>query len=490
MAPTYSPLSIERCQSSVTGMHICFPEFTKKYGKVYGFFMFNKPIYVVSDPEMVREIGVKSFSNFTNHEMFVLKNRPLDKGLSMLQDQHWKDVRNIITPTFSAAKMKKMSGLINECCDYLVKNLGARQQKDNEVNVNSVFEAFTMDGIARCAFGLEIDSQNNPNDPFVANAKTILNGSIINPRLIIAGVLPPVAHLMNYFHIGMFPMGVINFFSNVVDRAMAIREADPRSEERKDFLQLIMNAHQSGESEKVTEGKKVEEDVHSHLDEHHNMEFFESRRNKDLKLTKEEIVAQTLLFFIAGYETTNVTLGFIAYSLATNPEVQDKLIQEVDEVTPDRDSVNYSSIAKMPYLDGVVCETLRMYPPAALTDRVCNETYTLNDVTFPKGVQIFFPIHAIHHDPEYWPNPEVFDPLRYTKENREGRHPFAWMPFGAGPRNCVGMRFALMEIKMAVARVLQKYRFQTSPNSKVPLKFGTRNIKPEEGIVLSVVERT
>ncbi|XP_072168352.1 cytochrome P450 3A6-like [Diadema setosum] len=464
-------------------MQECF----SKYGKVFGLYVFRQPVIALSDPDMVREIAVKSFNNFPNHLSFVLKSRPFDKGLTGLKDQHWKDVRNVITPTFSAAKMKKMAGLINECCDYLVKNIGARQQKDDEVDVNSVFEAFTMDGIARCAFGLQVDSQSNPNDPFVTNAKTLMKGSIFNPRIMLAGIFPPIAHLMNFLDIGAFPKTLTNFFCDVVEKTIALRESNPGGEEKKDFLQLMMNAHQ--ESEKVPEGKVAEDDVHSHLDDHHGYEIIAAKKNKDFKLTSEEILAQALFFFLAGYETTNTTLGFIAYSLATNPEVQDKLIQEVDAVTPDRDSVNYSSIAKMTYLDGVVCETLRLYPPAGVTDRYCKETFVHNGLTIPKGFQVLLAVYNIHHNPEYWPNPEVFDPERFSRENREGRHPFAWIPFGAGPRNCVGMRFALMEVKMATVRILQKYRIETGPNSQVPIKLGRRNVKPEEGIILSFVER-
>ncbi|XP_071504347.1 cytochrome P450 3A24-like [Diadema antillarum] len=486
--PSPTPLPfLGNFMSFAEGIHVAMLRYTKTHGKVFGIYMFSQPVYVVSDPDIIQDMAVKSFSSFTNHQDFVLKNKPFDKGLTVLQDQHWKDVRNVITPTFSAAKMKKMSGLINECCDQLVRNIRVKQQKDTEINVNSIFESFTMDGIARCAFGLEVDSQNNPDDPFVTNAKEIVGGSLINPKLILAGILPPVAHVMNYFDVGMFPPGVTQFFTDVVGKAMKLRETSQGNEEKKDFLQLMMNAHK--ESEKVPEGKVTEDDVHSHLDDHHGNGLLDSKKTNHVKLTTEEIVAQAVFFFIAGYETTNVTLGFIAYSLATNPEIQDKLIQEVDEMAPDRDSVNYSSIAKMTYLDGVVCETLRLYPAASLTDRECSQDYTNKSLSVPKGCQVFFSIFSLHRDPEYWPNPEVFDPERFSKKNREGRHPFAWMPFGAGPRICVGMRFALMEIKMAVVRVLQKYRFETSPNSQVPVKLGKRSVKPESGIILSVVER-
>ncbi|XP_071504345.1 cytochrome P450 3A19-like [Diadema antillarum] len=303
------------------------------------------------------------------------------------------------------------------------------------------------------------------------------------------GIWPLAIDVMNYVGIRMFPEAfseATQFFIDVVGKAMESREIN-QGNEKKDFLQLMMNSHK--ESEKVPEENAAEDDLHSHLDDHHGNRLIESKKTSQAKLTAEEIVAQAVFFFLAGYDTSNTTLGFIAYSLATSPEVQDKLIQEVDEMAPDRDSVNYSSIDKMPYLDGVVCETLRMYPPSAVTDRKCTKDYTSKNLNVPKGGQVIISIISVHRDPEYWPNPDVFDPERFTKENRKGRHPFAWMPFGAGPRNCVGMRFALMEMKMAIVRVLQKYRFEISPKTPVPVKFGVRNATPNDGIILSVVER-
>ncbi|XP_072168373.1 cytochrome P450 3A29-like [Diadema setosum] len=471
------------------GFHFAFLEFNEKYGKVFGVFMFGQPVIVTSDPEMVREIAVKSFSNFINHPSSALTNRPFDKGLFNLKGQKWKNTRSIITPTFSGSKIRKMSDLVNECCDLLVRNI--KGDRCEAVDVSRFFEAFTLDGIARCAFGLQVDSQNNPNDPFITNAKKIIFGKTFQWKTMLAGLVPPLAHLMNFLDVKTMPPDVINFFSSVTEEAISMRENKLVTEDQKDFLRLLINAHKLSDTDTIGERKRAEDvtDVHNRLDEHHNTGYFLDTKKDNPKLTKEEIVGQGLFFFIAGYETTSTTLGFIAYSLATNPEVQDKLIQEVDEVTPDRDSVNYRSIAKMTYLDGVVCETLRMYPPAALTNRICNETFTYKGVTIPKGMHVLLAVFSIHYNPEFWPNPKEFDPERFSKERSEGRHPFAWMPFGAGPRHCIGMRFALMEIKMAIVRLLQKFRFETCSKSEVPVKLGTRNVKPEKGIVLSVIER-
>eukprot|EP00057_Strongylocentrotus_purpuratus_P011651 XP_011666125.1 PREDICTED: cytochrome P450 3A24 [Strongylocentrotus purpuratus] len=458
----------------------------QNYGNIFGLYFFRSPLIVVCDPDVLRDVLVKSFSKFSNHYQFFLKNRPLDQGLLDLRDQRWKDVRSVISPTFSALKMKQMSPVINECCDVLVTNLKKKQGED--INVNSVFEAFTMDGIAKCAFGLQVDSQNNPDDPFVKHAKRIMDGTVESPVAMIAGVFPPAAYLFNALDIALFPAETRKFFRDVVVKAIELKKRSAGNE-RRDFLQLMMNAHNDDEHDSRSKVIKDDNDLHNLIEDHQD-KHVSNAQNTKTQLTMDEIFAQAVLFFVAGYETTNVTLGFLAYALATNPDIQDRLIEEVDEVTPTRDSVDYNSIAKMSLLDMVVCETLRLYPPAVMGDRCCSETHTVNGLTIEKGVQFLYSIYNIQRDPTLWPEPEKFDPSRFTKENRANRHPFAWIPFGAGPRNCIGMRFALMEIKMAVVRILQKYRFVPSPKTDIPVKFGTGNtLKPDGGIFLRVEER-
>eukprot|EP00057_Strongylocentrotus_purpuratus_P031817 XP_785761.3 PREDICTED: cytochrome P450 3A56 [Strongylocentrotus purpuratus] len=471
------------------GIHWKTQEYVKKYGNVFGLFMLSSPVFVISDLEMVKDITVKSFSKFMNHKTFVLKSRPFDKVLTSLKDQHWKDVRNVITPSFSAVKMKQLSVLLNESSDTLVKNFGAIQRREGKVKVFDLFEAFTMDGIAKCGFGIQVDSQNDPSDPFVTNAKDLMKNTF-SLKFLIAATFPGIGKIMDYYGVSTISPKIASFFLSVVDQAIAARKESGGSK-MKDFLQLMLNAAQENKSEKEKpQEEKVEGDLHALIEDQDNKSYFDLKKSKKTTLTKDEIYGQAIIFFLAGYATIHTTLGFVTYCLATNPEVQDKLIEEIDNETPTRDDVGYNSIAKMSYLDNVVCEILRLYPASVLVERQCNETHVCNGITIPKDSQVMFPVFAIHRDPALWPDPEKFDPERFTKENREGRHPLAWMPFGAGPRNCIGMRFALMEIKMATVRLLQKYRFETCPETPIPVKFAKMGLKPDDDLYLRVVERS
>ena len=142
---------------------------------------------------------------------------------------------------------------------------------------------------------------------------------------------------------------------------------------------------------------------------------------------------------------------------------------------------------KLKYLDAVLSETLRCYPVAARTSRECDTAYKLGDtgITLFKEQLIEIPVYAIHHTEEYYPNHEKFIPERFLPENRDQLVPYTFLPFGSGPRNCIGMRFALMEAKLGLAQVVKRFKFVKSANTSVPLKYkaGFHLMQPKKVMV-------
>jgi cytochrome P450 len=163
---------------------------------------------------------------------------------------------------------------------------------------------------------------------------------------------------------------------------------------------------------------------------------------------------------IAGYETTSTALSYISYVLATHPVEQQKLQEHIDvhfDSQTEDDMPSYDTVAQMDYLDMFIRETLRMYPiaPIVVNRQSIEEFHIENIGTIPAGTRIAVDMYTLHFDPDLWGpvDPHTFYPERFETK----RHPMAWIPFGAGPRNCVGMRFALMELKMALVRLLKTY---------------------------------
>ena len=199
-------------------------------------------------------------------------------------------------------------------------------------------------------------------------------------------------------------------------------------------------------------------------------------------LTDEEIIGQCILFFIAGFETTATTLTNTLYSLAMNPEVQEDLRLELEAKLEgvERDSQEYYDIVNngIPLLNAVIKETLRMYPPVVQLERVLSASnYKLGDYELEKGTVVQIPTMAVHYDSEYYPDPYQYNPDRFMPENKKNLTQYSYLPFGDGPRNCVGIRFAYQEMKVCLAALLQKFVFL--PNDKTPKKL---NFPKKSGI--------
>ncbi|CAG2173193.1 unnamed protein product, partial [Oppiella nova] len=156
-----------------------------------------------------------------------------------------------------------------------------------------------------------------------------------------------------------------------------------------------------------------------------------------------------------------------------NEAHHDRLYDELMAALDSDGHIDYDDLIKLPLLDAFISETLRMYPIILRLDRRVKSDYKLGDtgITLYKGQEIEIPIYSIHHSPEFYPNPEKFDPDRFMPENRHKLVPYTYLPFGTGPRNCIGMRFALMEIKISLAQVVRKYRFVPTKQTAVPLEF-------------------
>lgn len=209
--------------------------------------------------------------------------------------------------------------------------------------------------------------------------------------------------------------------------------------------------------------------------------LFMEARDKDngAQLSIDDIIAQAFIFFLAGFDTASTLMCFVAHELAINPEIQEKLWEEVDSVTKNGDSdISYETVSKMKYMDTVINETLRKYPPAPVTDRLCVKSYTLPKPT-PESREyiaepdtaIWIPIYGLHHDPKFFPDPDKFDPERFNDENQDKINPYVYLPFGVGPRKCIANRFALMETKILLVNILQNFVLERSEKTIDPIQF-------------------
>lgn len=261
---------------------------------------------------------------------------------------------------------------------------------------------------------------------------------------------------------------------------------------RPDMINLLMQAREGNLQYQAEEKSKDTPEGFATVDESEVGKISVTRKWSD-----NELIAQCFLFFAAGLDTSSSALTFAAYELVANPDVQQKLYEEIAEVQLGGKRITYDVIQKMKYLDQVVSETLRKWPGAVQTDRLCTKDYIYDDgklkFKIEKGSSIIFPVYGVHHDPKYYPNPDKFDPERFSDENKHKILPSAYAPFGVGPRNCIGMsikfygifstvifiekknsfagsRFALMEVKAILYYLLLNFSFEPNKDTQIPLK--------------------
>lgn len=281
------------------------------------------------------------------------------------------------------------------------------------------------------------------------------------------------------------------FFKKLIKKSIEVREKEGII--RPDMIHLLLETRKGN--------LKYEED--SNLDGGFSVinedEMGKKTNLKKKNITDDDIAAQALIFFFAGYETVATTCCFMAYELAVNSEIQDKLRHEIDELSKVYpDNISYENIMKMKYMDMVLTETLRKWTPSVTIDRKCVKPYTIQSiepnekpVTIKQGDSIWIPQYSIQHDPAYYPNPEIFDPDRFSDENKSSIHPYAFLPFGAGPRSCIGNRFALLEIKVLFFNLLSKFELKVTDKTQVPLVLGKQhlNLCPEKGFWIGLKAR-
>ncbi|GBN52604.1 Cytochrome P450 3A24, partial [Araneus ventricosus] len=434
-------------------------------GRVFGGFEGTKPNLVVSDPDLLRDVLVKDFHVFPYRRLMPTGDPIADSMVTMVTGEDWKRIRTIITPAFTSKRMRQMSSIMNECSQSVVEVCEKQHDKGEQVDCKGLFAAFTMDVIARSAFGTQIDAHNDPQNEFVRKVRESFLSFTI-PRLVISMLLP--LWIMKWLPASLNPlrMDKDNFFKNVTMKV--IQKRKETGTRYNDFLQLMMDA---AEENARAENMEVVEDETDRFGSITNNGLSPSVKYKSL--TDDELLAQCVLFFMVGYETTANILSFVAYCLAVNPEWQEKLIQEVDDAFRKHGEMSYDAVREMKILDAVVSETLRMHPTITSGERTAVEDYVLGNtgVVVEKGMRVLVPTLAMHYDPEFFQDPKTFNPERFM-DSYEPKHPqYAYLPFGAGPRNCLGMRFALLEIKMCISNLLRHFRLKPHSTTKVPLEY-------------------
>ncbi|XP_026760055.2 cytochrome P450 6B2-like [Galleria mellonella] len=436
--------------------------------KVVGVFRMTTPNLLLRDLEIIKHIMIKDFDEFSDRGV-EYSTDGLGKNLFHADSETWRILRNRFTPIFTSGKLKNMTYLLTERGNRFIKYVETITRNQKEHRIHTLVQRYTMSTIAACAFGIDIDDITDNNPLIKTLHKIDRDVFTLNFALELDMMYPGLFKKLN---LSIFPKYVNDFFHDLTRTVTNERQGKPSG--RRDFMDLILEIREQKELPSL---KRNESDDQTHLE-----------------ISESIIAAQSAVFFAAGYETSATTMSYLLYLLAKNPHIQEKLHEEIDKTLENHDGeLTYDIVNNMPYLGKVFDETLRLFPLAEPLQRNAKSDYKIpgTDIVVKKNQMVLISPRGIHHDPKYYPNPEVFDPERFNPEIAAARHPCAYMPFGVGPRNCIGMRFAKLQSRICIIKLLSQFRVEPSENTLKEMKFDPKRIvlSPSDGILLNIVRR-
>lgn len=424
-----------------------------------GYYDGLSPGLMVREPDLAKAILQTNFQNF--HE----NGNKIDPELDPLAAKNpffsignaWLTGRKRLTYAFSSMKLKILSETVQGVCKKFENYLERKVQPNERASfeMKDLFSRFTGEVVANAGFGIEgfcfEDDDTNPQS-FREIGRKIFEPSVLVGMIQAIVFFLPI--LNKVFKIRFIPKEIDRFFRTVVHQVLENRKNENVA--RKDFFQLMIDLEKS-------EGEKFDE---------------------------ESLAGHALSFFVDGYETSSATMSFIIFELSIHQDIQEKLREEIMRVTAKHNNeINYESIKEMTYLDQVICESQRVNTLLNQMHKICTNECELRGsdglvCKVEPGVKILIPVHDLQRDPLYWSDPETFDPDRWNEERKDVVNKYAFLPFGEGPRICVGMRMALLQTKAAIATLLRKYKIERNPRTTLPVKLSVLGLltTPEEGL--------
>ncbi|XP_045520535.1 cytochrome P450 6B5-like [Pieris brassicae] len=434
----------------------------KKYSdeKYVGYYRGTNPEIIVRDPDLVKYILNENFLVFPNRGVKRdAKIEPLMLNMLSEEGDAWKLLRTNLSSAFSSSRIKSMFPIVVDYAEKFVKIAHNLAVEEKEFDAHIFTARFTIDLIGACGFGIDMNAINNEQSLFIKLRDYMFIKSKL--QMILFGVYD------------LFPQSLINKVSllkpqvreiimEILDSVRSHRQNDDT--QRNDFINILLELGKAG---KLT-GDSLETDDTGKY------------KQAEIEFDNNRIAAQLFIYFIAGFETSSTTMSYAMHQLAHHHDIQQEVQKEIDTTLAKHDGrLCYESVSEMLFLEMVVKESLRLFPPAGLTTRASPKDCSLPGVngTIKTGTRITIPIHALHMDEMYFDNPEEFDPKRFSNESSQPRHKYAYIPFGEGPRKCIGARFGTLNTMVGLAAILHKYNIKPSQSTR-------KNIRPNRAAYL------
>ncbi|ODM87121.1 Cytochrome P450 3A4, partial [Orchesella cincta] len=382
---------------------------------LFGSYVGRTPHLFITDPELIRLIFVKDFStHFGDRQDFEFGCQIMNELFEFKKGEEWKTLRTFLSPLFTTSKIKQMSEVIADSAQEFTNDLRSECGENGRVKIDCRrrFTTCLIDMFARTTIGVRVEDSKNPDNNFAQAFRAMMFEDMEQNWLFSLSLSFPILQKIAPTFMDEPTKLLASTFRNVIKNRI-----ESGTSSTKDFLDLLCDLW-----------KRVEAG-----------EF------KELGFTETTVLAQCVLFFLGGYETTASMLSSFLWNIANHPEVQDKMNKELEQALSNNPNIDHELISEsnIPYISACINETLRLQPSFYRPERICGKDWNHNGVSIKKGTVVMIPTWAANRNPKYFPDePEKFKPERFLPENKGNNEPYAFTSFGFGPRSCIGVRFA------------------------------------------------
>jgi len=408
-----------------------FEKAVPKYGDVFQlgsvFFRFMPDFdhfIAVTHPDHVKHIMQDNNRNYVKSFAYRVLENLVGKGLLTSEGDFWRKQRRLMQPGFHKERLTSFGQIMTDACREMLDQW--RKLPDgSEVNVSKHMMEMTLKTVCRAMFSTDVGQAMEVVSREFDVANELMNSRIVNPTTLPLWMPTPrnLRERKSY-------EAIKAVVADVIDQR---RRATERHD---DLLAMLMETEDADTGERMTD---------------------------------QQVQDEVITMFLAGHETTAVALAWLFHALDQNPKVEQLAAKEAKDVLQGR-TPNLGDLRNLTYIRMVIDETLRLYPPAWLIGRHSLEEDQIGGFRIPPKSNCMIPVYHIHRDQRFWDDPEQFRPERFSPENAEKRHKFVYFPFGGGPRLCIGNSFALMEMQLSVAMMLQEFKLSKLPAQEIALE--------------------
>ena len=420
-------------------------EFHKTYGDIVRLELpKNQYVYSIANPESIQHVMQMNNQNYIKGDRIKIASPLIGNGLFASEGDFWRRQRRMMQPAFHRAQIALLAREMVTTIFEMLDKWEAKADSGDPLNMQHEMMGLTMDVVTRTLF----TSSLAPEEVAELGEQITFLLDVITER---SQAIFPIGEKIPTARNRRFDEGVAT-----IDKIIYRIIEDRRQSQDKgsDLLSMLLEAR--------------DEDTGEGMDD---------------KQLRDELVT----IFLAGHETTAIALSWSVALLSLHPAVRRKLQAEVDRVLAGHipDASDYNDL---PYTNAVVSEAMRLYPPLPITIRQALEDDVLDGYPIKANSGIFINIYSAHHNPDFWENPEGYDPDRFLPERKNDISRFAYLPFGGGPRQCIGNNFALMEAVLALSMITQRFELNLIPGTDLdPYMPGT--LRPRGGVPVVIKRR-